>query len=749
MSEAKDTPQHMGVMGFLRAILPYFAPHKPTALLIAGTMLIDLAYATVVPLMFQALIDKAIVPHDMKMLTVILGGLACGAVIATVSGLVQDLAYARAGVAVMNAIRLRIFSHLQELSADFYARTQVGDILSRFSADLASVENGLIWYLPSVLAGLGGFVLSVALLFRLEWRLAIVSVIGLLISFWVAKRMEPRANDLAFQLKEEIGTVSVAVQENLAAHAVVKGFNLQRQQREQFRGKLDTLLGLSRRANWLGFLMARIPNVGALLMGFATLAIGAYLVFENEMTMGELVAFYTLFGQVTVGVTSFTYATPSLLEGAAGMERLLEILNEAPTVKDGSDRGPLPTLARAIELEGVTFGYTETTTHLEDVTLAIEKGHSVAFVGPSGSGKSTVLHLVNRFYDPRKGVVRYDGRDVRDVSLEALRAQLGIVFQDCVLFDTTVRENIRLGRLDATDAEIVDAAKQAEIHDFIVASPEGYDMRVGERGARLSGGQRQRVAIARALVRRPSVLVLDEATSALDPQTESLIDETIRKLARDHTVLSVTHRLAAVVHCDRIFVLDKGRLVEAGTHDELLAKEGVYAHLWAKQQGFTVSDDGEEAAVTPERVGAIPLFSKLDRETLVEIASQMTSASRGAGTVLVREGDPGDELFVLARGRLEVVKRAPDGHQERVEIFDDGDYFGEISLMRNVPRTATVRTLTATTFLTLKRGPFLRLVERVPGMKKLLDEEIEARLRENAAVAAGGAGFVEYPVESG
>ncbi len=734
--------QHMGVLGFLRAILPYFKPHKPTGILIVVTMLVELAYATVVPLLFQALIDHAIVPHDMRMLFGILIVLAVGAVVATAAGFVQDLAYARAGIAVMNAIRLRLFSHLQELSAEYHARTQIGDIVSRFSSDLASVENGLIWYLPSVLQAGGGFVLSVALLFRLEWRLALVSILGLLITFWIAKRMEPKANELTYQLKEEVGVVAVAVEENLQAQAVVKGFNLQKQQREKFRGKLDKLFVLSRRANWIGFFMARIPNVGALLMGVVTLGIGSYLVFAGLMTMGELVAFFTLFGQVSLAVTGVTYSTPSLLEGAAGMERLEEVLRETPTVKDGNDGKPLPALARSIELVGVTFGYTDESTSLDTMSLTIEKGHAVALVGASGSGKSTVLNMLDRFYDPRSGCVRYDGRDVREVTLEALRSQLGIVFQESILFDTTIRENIRLGRLDATDAEVEEAAKQAEIDEFIQSLPDGYDTDVGERGSRLSGGQRQRVAIARALVRRPSILILDEATSALDPETESSLQETIRKLAPAHTVISVTHRLAPVVHCDRVFVLDEGKVVEQGTHDDLLEMRGVYAGLWEKQQGFIVSDDGEVAAVSGDRLWAVPLLSKLDPAVRAEIANQMSSASREAGSVLVREGDLGNEFFVVARGRLEVLKAGPNGKQEQVEIFEDGDYFGEISLMRNVPRTATVRTLTPTTYLTMKRDHFLSLIERAPGMKQELDAAIEERLRENAAVEAGAPGVV-------
>jgi ATP-binding cassette, subfamily B, bacterial len=338
--------------------------------------------------------------------------------------------------------------------------------------------------------------------------------------------------------------------------------------------------------------------------------------------------------------------------------------------------------------------------------------------------------------------VRFDGRDIREVTSAALRNQVGIVFQESVLFDTTIRENIRMGQLTATHAEIEAAARDAEIHDVIAALPEGYDTAVGERGSRLSGGQRQRVAIARALVRAPSVLVLDEATSALDPQTEGSVNETIRRLAAGRTVLSVTHRLAPVVHCDRVFVLDRGQVVEDGSHEELLARDGVYARLWNKQRGFTVSDDGETAEITPARLAAVPLFAALEPDLLAELATRMRSDRAEAGQFLMREGETGDRFYVVARGRLEVLKQAGDGHLEQVDIVEDGDYFGEISLLRDVPRTASVRALTPVVYLSLKRDQLLRLLARVPGLRERLDQLIQARLEENAAVARGTAGVV-------
>jgi ATP-binding cassette subfamily B protein len=442
------------------------------------------------------------------------------------------MTYARTGTAVMNEMRLKVFSHLQELSMDFYSRSQIGDLMSRFSTDLASVENALIWYLPAVIVSSVGLIASVLLLMGLNWRLAIFCIVGLAISFKGANLLQKEASAQTVRMKEKMGSVSVVLQENLSAQAVVKGFNLKPYALNLFRARLNALRDTAIRANWSNYLMERIPCIGALLTGIAVLCIGAFLVFRKEMSVGDLVAFYSLYQQVSDAVSSLTYSIPSLMEGAAGMERLNEILAEVPTIKDlGTKEAPVEP-EKGIRLDNVTFQYSADNKSLDGVSLVIDKGMSVAFVGPSGSGKSTILNMVTRFWEPGAGVVSYDGIDLREISLESLHDRMGIVFQENVLFDMSIRENIRMGRLSATDQEVEDAAKRAEIHDFIMSLPDRYDARVGERGGRLSGGQRQRIAIARAIVRRPSVIILDEATSALDPQTEVAVNETIRAVGR-------------------------------------------------------------------------------------------------------------------------------------------------------------------------------------------------------------------------
>ena len=376
------------------------------------------------------------------------------------------------------------------------------------------------------------------------------------------------------------------------------------------------------------------------------------------------------------------------------------------------------------------FGYTPAQLNLNDVTFTIRAGESVAFVGPSGSGKSTVLTILNRFYEPDAGAVAFDGHEVRAASQDSLRGQLGIVFQESILFNTTIRENIRIGKPDATDAEIETAARAAEMHELILGMAEGYDTNVGERGSRLSGGQRQRIAIARAILRDPRVLVLDEATSALDAASEASINKTIERVAKGRTVVSVTHRLAAIVAVDRIFVMDRGRLIEQGRHEELLALGGVYAKLWEKQHGFVIAEGGGQARVEAARLHSIPMLKTLDNDALTALADIFITERCPAERDVFREGDPGDKFYIVARGKLTVWVNNLDGTQKQIRTMDDGDHFGEIALMEDALRTATVRTSTDCIFLTLARDPFLKLLEREPKLresfKKVVAERIEA-----------------------
>jgi ATP-binding cassette subfamily B protein len=427
-----------------------------------------------------------------------------------------------------------------------------------------------------------------------------------------------------------------------------------------------------------------------------------------------------MFLNVSYAVTELTSGLPFLLEAGGGLHRIESLLATVPTIIDLPEATALPPFTDRLTLEDVTFAYDGKQPTLKHVSLEIPRGASVAFVGPSGSGKSTVLSLLARFYQPDTGRILLDGHDVTQATRASLCAQLGVVLQESFLFNCSIRDNLCIGRPEASDVEIIAAAKAADMHDLIMALPEGYDTMVGEGGGHLSGGQRQRLAIARALLRQPGILLLDEATSALDAGTEASITATLDALRQRHTIIQVTHRLAAVSTADCIFVMNHGELVEQGRHTELLAQHGVYAALWRKQSGLTVSEDGMHAAVEGTRLRTIAVLEH-------EVAESFATEHVREGRDIIHEGDPGDRFYIIVRGKAEALTTQPDGTPQIIRIMQDGDHFGEIALLRDVPRTATVRARTDCVLLSLGRGQFLRLMQRDAHVRAQITHLAEVR----------------------
>jgi ATP-binding cassette, subfamily B, bacterial len=724
----------MGLLALVRWLLHYVRPYRAQAILLLLALLVDLGFDTGMKMSFKLLIDEAIVPQRHDLLVLIVAALGAGAVISGGCGLLSDYLWARVGWQVLNDIRRDTFAHLQRLSMGFFAREPVGGLVARFSTDVGAVEGGFVIALPAGITAALGILIGAVLMFGIDWRLAGLSVLGLPLCLAGPRLLGPRAARWSLASKEEDAKVQSFVQETLQAQPVVKAFGLQALRQRAFESGLEGLERTGRRASFFNYAVQRTPNVTIILLQIVVLAAGAVLAFHGWLKVGSLVSFNLLFIGLAASVNSLTWVVPYLIRAAAGMERIEGVLRERPQVEDAATAGVAPRLQRGLALEGVSFGYGADRKVLDDVSLEISKGSTVAFVGPSGSGKSTVLNLLVRFYDPTGGRLTLDGCDLREFSQDSLRGQMGIVLQDSLLFDTTIRENIRMGRPGASDADVEAAARAAEMHDLIAALPGGYDTRVGERGGRLSGGQRQRIALARALIRDPAILILDEATSALDPDTEAKINATIGRLAQGRTVASVTHRLAAVRDAGRIFVFKDGRLVEQGRHDDLVLKRGVYAELWQKQEGFHLSETGDEASVDVDRLGRFPILDQLEKAMLAEIAAQFATTRVPEGRTLMQAGDPGDRFFIIVRGTVAVLAPDPAGGPPRqIATLTDGDHFGEVALLLDVPRTATVHTLTPCIFLTLDRAHFKRLIRRAPRVHEALLRVYRAR---NAAVSA-------------
>ena len=717
----------MNPFTYLLHLIRWFRSHPVAVAIILACLLVEMAFSAFVPMAFQHLIDKAITPRDGTVLAHVLLALAAGTGFAMLAGLLGEFIYARVSNDVLGAMRQRLFDHLQSLSPAFFQKYTTGDLAARYSTDLTAVEQTLTTWIPWGWKPLFDLLAYNAVMFTIDWRLALLAQVIWPLALLGPRYLVPRAGAAADERKLRDAELLSAVDEATAGRHVVRAFGLERTMGELFRDKVRALTLTARRSAFINSALERSSGIGVLIAQIAMLGTGAAMAFVGEITIGELAAFYSVFTSLAYSLLYLAQYSTSLINSAAGLARIEQVLAERTAVPDAPDAAELPPISRTIALRDCVFEPEPGRRILDGVSLTIAYGESVAFVGPSGSGKSTVLNAIQRAFDVDAGAVEIDGHDLRTVTKASFVRQSAVVFQDSFLYNTTIRENLRLGRLDATDAEIEAACRDAEIHDLIAAMPAGYDTPVGERGSRLSGGQRQRLAIARALLRNPRILFLDEATSALDPGTEQALNATLERLARGRTVLSVTHRLASTVACHRIFVMDRGRLVEAGRHDELLARQGLYASLWRKQEGIQTNADGTHADITTERLRQIPVLAPLDEAMLHELATdRFVTESLPAGRDVVLEGDPGDRFYVIARGRVEVRKRQPDGSVRSVKVLEDGDNFGELALLRDTPRSATIRTLVPCVFLTLKRRHFQHLLDRAPGVRAaLLAQEAE------------------------
>ncbi|MBV8165584.1 MAG: ATP-binding cassette domain-containing protein [Alphaproteobacteria bacterium] len=714
--------------GLVRAIV---AQHWLVLTLVGGCLLIGVGLDTALALMLKFLIDHALLPGNRTLLLTLLVALAVGFVIAAGAAILRDYVYARLGARVLTDLRMTLFDRLQSLSHDFFRRSRTADLMARFTSDLAAVQAGIMIGLPGTAAALLQVLASSLVLVWLDWRLAAIALIGLPFSVIAPAILARRAMHWSYELRQQDAALAHLVQQQLVGEPVVRVFSLQNAARGRFRDLAQSVGATSFRFGFLNFLTQRTPSLCVQAYYIVTLGIGALLTFQELLSVGTLAAFSALFFNVSASVAALTNLAGPLLEASGGFKRIAEILAERPSVVDDADAAELPRPTHEIVFDQVRYTYPASVAGVSDLSLTIPQGGLYAFIGPSGSGKSTVLNLLARFQDPSHGAIRIDDHDLRRITRDSLYRHIGIVFQETFLFDGTIAENIRIGNLHATDQEIETAARAAEAHEFIVSTAQGYATRIGEGGSRLSGGERQRIAIARALLRDPAILVLDEPTAALDTVTENALNLTIERLARERTVIVLTHRLSAITRANSIFVLKRGLLLEAGTHAELVAADGLYAELWHKQSGFELTVPRIDA----ERLARFPLFTGLERPVLERITNIFGNQRYAENQTIFRQGDAGTTFFIIVRGSIAVDQRRDGDDERRVAVLTDGDHFGEIALLDTTPRTATITTLSPTTLLTLERSVFTKLCEEIPVLHERIDKIRRDRDRRATAAA--------------
>jgi len=579
-----------------RFVRPYLTNYRKMLAFVAFGVVVEALYNVAMPLSLKFLIDDALGQEDLRVFSIILGVLTVAGIFTSIVVVWYERWDARLSARIISDVRKRLFGHVQDLPSTYFGRTRHGEILSRFSVDLSAFEGSAKTFTTSAVLPLLELIFGIILLLYLSWQLAVVVLLIFPIILIGPRIITPKAVQANYAQKLNESALLGSVQENIAAQAVIKAFSLQRKMFGVFSFRNDETRNRIASAAFLSTMVERTVSISVLLMHLAVLAVTGYLTTIGQISVGTFVTFESAFWEVSYNIAHVMHFIPVALTAAAGVRHMQELLDEPTRGADRPDASDLPRITNNVAFDGVTFQYEGSKAPvLDNLSLKLDVGKSIAVVGPSGSGKSTLLNLLLRLYEPNGGCIAIDGVDIRKVTKESLRRNMAVVFQENMLFNMSIRENIRLGKEDATDKEVENAARKAEIHRFIMSLPQKYDTPVGERGETLSGGQRQRLAIARAIIRDPSVLLLDEATSALDQTTEAAVNRTLFKVAKGRTMIWSTHRLTSVVEMDEIVVFSGGRAIERGTHAELLAMDGVYRKLWDDQiHRHGEADDDED-----------------------------------------------------------------------------------------------------------------------------------------------------------
>jgi ATP-binding cassette subfamily B protein len=566
-------------------ILALFKPYKRQILRVVILLLFGSAVGMASPFLLRAIIDDALPKADIQLLIYLAGGLVGIAALSAGLNTLQIVMSTKIGQAIMHDLRVRLYSHLQSLSLSFLAATRSGEIQSRIASDIGGLQTLVTNTANELARNTSVVVMTAVAMFFLDWRLALFSMIAVPVSILLSDRVGKLRETITHEQQVRLGDMSAAVQESLSISGIILARTMGRGEHltRRFTRTSEDVARLEVRSHTAGEWQWQMIYLILSILPALTLLLGGFLMNSSvPVTIGTLVAMIALQEQLLWPLEELLSIGREVRKTRALFTRVFEYLDKPVEIKETADAVTFDKsqMRGAVRVENVSFSYPDSEKPtLSEISIDVPAGSSVAIVGSTGSGKTTLGYLLARLYDVEGGSIRYDGIDIRDLSFDTLADMLGVVTQEPYLLYASVAENLRFAKPDATDEELINAAKIAQIHDSLAVLPEGYDTIVGDRGYRFSGGEKQRLALARTILRNPPVLLLDEATSALDTKTERAMEAALANLSKDRTTITIAHRLSTIRRADQIVVLQQGRIVERGTHEELERLNGVYAAL--------------------------------------------------------------------------------------------------------------------------------------------------------------------------
>jgi len=715
-------------------ILDFWKPHKALGLGLIITMILRAVFSVALALAIKLVIDEIIEPTSDTPVWSIAAFLGAGFLISFGAGMVAARLTAKATSDIIADARLTAFRQLQRVPLSFLDRSGDGNLIAHFSSDIAQLSQGVIRKPLLGLRSLTAMMLHVPVMMLLDARLAILTIVTVPAAVYIVHRFAPKSAPALDEEKQRIADVLDEVSGNVSAQKLVRSYGLQPSFDRRFGQRIEALRLASRMAEGRIAIEIVVSEYAVELTKLAIIVVGAAFAFNGTLDPGSFAAFAAILQEFSYQASVLGMdVVPSIKQSEAGIRRIESLLQISHVAAERRSV-PAPPMSSGIEFDDIAFRYhPDQDLQLKGVSASVAAQSYVAIVGPNGSGKSSLLNVVLGLYEQESGTVKVDGVDLSTIELDDLRSSIGVAFQETVLFNASLRDNITLAEDGFSDADLDRAIDASGLRPIVDQVPGGLDAELGAYGLTPSSGESQRLGVARAVLRDPELLLLDEVASGLDPESEADVLDAIEGLRDGRTIISVTHRLESVKTVDQIIVIRGGRVIETGAFDHLIAAGGPFATMWTKQHGFDVSANGLTASVQPDRLRAIPLFSMLPDAALVDLAAVFESQALSHRELAFRQGEFGNSFYVVARGTVEVVRDIDTDQEDTIAYLEDGDFFGEMALLSSELRNASIRSRGTTTLLRLERRAFNQLLATNPDARDMVHRAAAARAAENQA----------------